>query len=166
MQSFDQLPVNTLSDLLRSNATFYPDREAVVCGETRLTWAALDRRASQIANGLLATGLTKGDKVALLTGNSAEMVEIMLGANRAGCVVVPLSLLAPAAALGRMMADSGARAIFASPGFDRIIDPELASLPELRDRRFGVGFIASGWAPYDGWRDHQPTTRPSVRVSL
>ena len=166
MQSFDQLPVNTLSDLLRSNATFYPDREAVVCGETRLTWAALDRRASQIANGLLATGLTKGDKVALLTGNSAEMVEIMLGANRAGCVVVPLSLLAPAAALGRMMADSGARAIFASPGFDRIIDPELAWLPEIRGRRFGVGFEATGWEPYGTWRDRQRPTGPSARVSL
>ena len=166
MQSFDQLPVNTLSDLLRSNATFYPDREAVICGENRLTWAALDRRASQVANGLLAAGLAKGDKVAFLTGNSAEMVEIMLGVNRAGCVMVPLSLLAPAAALGRMVADSGAGAIFASPGFDGIIDPELASLPERCDRRFGVGFEASGWEPYGAWRDRQPATHPSVRVSL
>ena len=166
MQSFDQLPVTSLSDILRSNATFYPDREAVICGETCLTWAVLDRRVNQIANGLLDAGLTKGDKVALITGNSAEMVEIMLGINRAGCVVVPLSLLAPAAALGRMVADSGARAIFVSPTFDRIIDPELASLPEVRDRRFAVGFEAAGWTPYGPWRDGQLATPPAVRVVL
>ncbi len=166
MQSFDQLPVTSLSDILRSNATFYPDREAVICGETCLTWAVLDRRVNQIANGLLDAGLTKGDKVALITGNSAEMVEIMLGINRAGWVVVPLSLLAPAAALGRMVADSGARAIFVSPTFDRIIDPELASLPEVRDRRFAVGFEAAGWTPYGPWRDGQLATPPAVRVVL
>ena len=166
MQSFDQLPVTSLSDILRSNATFYPDRDAVICGETRLTWAVLDRRVNQIANGLLNAGLTKGDKVALITGNSAEMVEIMLGINRAGCVVVPLSLLAPAAALGRMMADSGSRAIFVSPTLDRIIDPELASLPEARNRRFAVGFEAAGWAPYGPWRDRQLATPPAVRVVL
>lgn len=165
MKSFDQLPVCTLSDLLRSNATFYPDRTGVVCGETRLTWEALDRRVSQVANGLLTSGLKPGDKVAILTCNSAEMVEILLGANRAGCVLVPLSLMAPAAALGRMVADSGALALFASQGFDQVIDPELASLAELRGRRFAVGFEASGWATYGTWRDRQENTRPAVRVA-
>lgn len=166
MTSFDQLPVCSLSDLLRSNATFYPDRLGVGCGETRLTWSALDRRVSQVANGLIAGGLHRGDKVAVLTTNSAEMVEILLGANRAGCVVVPLSLLAPAAALGRMLADSGAGALFTSQGFDQVVGPELGALPELRGRLFTVGFEAPGWSAYGPWRDRQLETPPTVRVEV
>lgn len=80
-RSFDQLPVASLSDILRSNATFYPKREAVVCGEDRLTWEVLDRRVSQAANGLLLAGLAKGDKVAILTSNTTDMVEIILAIN-------------------------------------------------------------------------------------
>ncbi len=164
--SFDQLPVASLSDIIRSNATFYPRREAVVCGEDRLTWEVLDRRVSQAANGLLLAGLVKGDKVTILTSNSTDMVEIILAIGRAGCVVVPLSLLAPAAALGRMVADSGARAIFVSPSFDRVIEPELVALPDIQTRWFSVGFEAPGWTEYDRWRDGQSATPPSVRIGV
>jgi non-ribosomal peptide synthetase component E (peptide arylation enzyme) len=70
VQSFDRLPVASLSDILRSNARFYPNREAVVCGETRLTWAMLDRNVSRAANGLLFAGIAKGDRSAKSSGGA------------------------------------------------------------------------------------------------
>lgn len=53
-------------DLLRASASLVPDRLAVVCGETRLTFAELDARANAFAAGLRERGVSRGDRVALV----------------------------------------------------------------------------------------------------
>ncbi len=164
MRELDQLPLLTLADIVAGHARFVPAKTALVSGDERLTWLELDRRITQVANGLLGLGLVKGDRVALITANGAAMVEILLGINRAGCVMVPLSLLAPGEALVRMIADSGARALFVSPGFEGVIGPRLEAFPGLAEGAFGVGFEAPGWRGYQPWRDRQPTARPAVRL--
>jgi fatty-acyl-CoA synthase len=62
-----------------------------------VTYAELDHRSEELAAGLVATGLARGDRVATLTGNSAEHVEVLFACAKAGLVLVPLSpRLAPA----------------------------------------------------------------------
>ncbi len=164
MRGLDQLPLVTLADTVAGHAKFFPSNTALVFGEERLSWRELDQRITRVANGLLGLGLVKGDRVALIAGNSPAMVEILLGVNRAGCVMVPLSLLAASDALARMIADSGARALFVSDGHQEIIGPHLGGLPELGDRLFGVGVVGPGWRAYREWRDQQATTPPGIRV--
>ena len=53
-----------LSVLLEDPARTYPDRDAVVLGATRLTYAQVDAAANQVANLLLERGVEPGDKVA------------------------------------------------------------------------------------------------------
>lgn len=166
MQTFEQLPVITPSDLVASHARVTPDRTAVVCGPTRLTWREFDERITRVANGLLALGLRRGDKVALLMSNSVEMVEILLGINRAGCVMVPLSLLAPPDALARMIDDAGAGALFVSGGAIPLIEPVVAGQSRLGDRIFAVEPAGTAGRDYAVWRDSQATARPAVRLSL
>jgi non-ribosomal peptide synthetase component E (peptide arylation enzyme) len=55
----------TVGDLLDRNADRYPESQAVVCGKTKLTYAELKARVDQVARGLLASGVKKGDPVAL-----------------------------------------------------------------------------------------------------
>ncbi|MEZ5738919.1 MAG: AMP-binding protein, partial [Burkholderiaceae bacterium] len=52
------------------HARFMPDKEAVVCGDTRRTWAAFDANISKVANALIRDGFTRGCRVAVLMGNS------------------------------------------------------------------------------------------------
>ena len=54
-----------LSIFLEDSARRYPDREAVVLGDTRLTYAQVNGAANQVANLLVSRGIRPGDKVAL-----------------------------------------------------------------------------------------------------
>ena len=68
----------------------------MIFGDERLTFTALLQRARGLARALLAAGVGKGTKVALLLGNRPEFVVATFGIALAGGVVVPISTLAEA----------------------------------------------------------------------
>src|SRR5437660_9911783 len=98
----------TIGRWARDRAQVTPDRVAITVlplpaeshhGEAPqlVTYAELDRRSEELAAGLLAAGLARGDRVATLTGNSAEHVEVLFACAKVGLILVPLSpRLAPA----------------------------------------------------------------------
>lgn len=113
-----------------------------ICGERTLSWGAFERGTSRVANALLAMGAGHNVPVALVMGNSLEMLQIMFGIVKAGACMVPVSgLLAPAQLAG-MLADSGARILFVSDGNRALV--EAAELPD-GIRRMAIGFSAEGW---------------------
>lgn len=81
----------TLDDILRRNALRFPRKAAVVAEGRRCGWAELDGRVDRLANGLLASGLSTGDRIAILAGNCPEYIEIYFACARAGLVAVPLN---------------------------------------------------------------------------
>jgi acyl-CoA synthetase (AMP-forming)/AMP-acid ligase II len=124
-----------IPDLIANHARFQPRREAVVCGDVRRDWAGFDRNISRIANALLAAGVGRGDKVAVLMGNRVEMLEAVFGIVRAGACAVPLSGLLTGPQLAALLADSGAIGAFATADFkaklDALADPPAALRPGL-----------------------------------
>ena len=56
-----------------------PEREALIVGDRRLTYAALEDRANRLAQHLSSSGIGPGDHVALYLENCTEYVEAMLG---------------------------------------------------------------------------------------
>ncbi|RAV21553.1 class I adenylate-forming enzyme family protein [Paenibacillus contaminans] len=78
-----------LLTFLQSHSSRIPDRVAINHSRGSLTYSALAERVQRIANGLKQCGRSQG-KVAILTGNRVEFVEIFLGAVYAGYVPVPL----------------------------------------------------------------------------
>lgn len=86
--------------------------------EGRVTdYATLDRHASQIANGLFAMGLRKGDRVAYIGKNSDYAAELALGVARAGMVLVPIIWRLAPAEMDGILADAAPGALFADPAF-------------------------------------------------
>src|SRR5947209_1565391 len=51
-----------------------PDGEALICGETRMSWREVARQSAQVAAGFRKIGLKRGDRVAVLLGNRVEFV--------------------------------------------------------------------------------------------
>ncbi len=89
-----------------------PEREALVCGEERLTYGELDRRTERTAAGLLRLGLKKGDHVVVQLPNSPSFVIGLLAMMRIG--VLPVLAL-PAhreSEIGYLCELAGARAYF------------------------------------------------------
>ncbi len=71
----------------------WPDKEALIYGEHRVTYAALEDRTNRVANGLQALGVGKGDHVAILVKNDHRFVETLLGALRTGAKKVDRAAL-------------------------------------------------------------------------
>jgi long-chain acyl-CoA synthetase len=79
-----------LKKMLERAAKRYAGKTAVVMGERRLSYAALDEASNRVANALLGMGITKGDRVALLLTNSPEFVAIYFGIVKIGAIAVLL----------------------------------------------------------------------------
>src|SRR5690606_24387943 len=107
-------PAPLLPEILALHGKWRAGKEALVCGDQRLTWGAFIRRCNQVANGLLALGLGRGDRVVVLMCNSPEMVEVLFGIMTAGCVSVPLNLAVDDRALAAMIDDCAPGAVICS----------------------------------------------------
>ena len=92
------------------HATRYPDRIAVLSQERCVSYAELDERSSRLARALRGLGLAAGDRIALITDNRWECVEVMVAAAKAGLVFVPLDFRLDDAAAAHLLKHSGARA--------------------------------------------------------
>ncbi|MBT4045074.1 MAG: AMP-binding protein, partial [Rhodospirillaceae bacterium] len=81
----------TVGALFHARVSANPERRAVVDGDRALNYAALEERSNRLANGFLALGLQRGDRVGLLARNCLEYVEIELAAAKAGLILAALN---------------------------------------------------------------------------
>lgn len=82
---------DTVPGLLRTFCALYPESEAVVAGDERLTFAQLDRLSEAAAHGLVARGIAKGDRVALAMRNCPSWVVAYMAIVKAGAVATLLN---------------------------------------------------------------------------
>jgi long-chain acyl-CoA synthetase len=105
-----------LSIILEDSARAVPDRTALVYGELRLPYAMVDSVANQVANLLVARGIGRGDKVALLCPNVPYFPFVYFGILKAGATVVPLNVLLRPREIEYHLADSDTTAFFCFEG--------------------------------------------------
>jgi long-chain acyl-CoA synthetase len=107
---------NGVAELLAVAAEQHPDKVALVeAGGRARTWGQLHEEVSRCAAGLGAAGLVAGYRVMIAMGNRIEFVAAYLGALRAQTVAVPVNPRSSVDELSRMLADCGARMVFADP---------------------------------------------------
>ncbi|MFD0854876.1 AMP-binding protein, partial [Actinomadura adrarensis] len=105
-----------LSVLLEDSARKFPDRDAIVFGDMRLSYATIDTIANQVANLLVARGIGPGDKVALSSPNVPYFPMVYFGILKAGAAVVPLNVLLKPREIAYHLKDSDAKALFVFEG--------------------------------------------------
>lgn len=113
--------MTNLAGFLENSAQSYPDRTAIVFGDTRLSYPQVNGAANQVANLLVSRGIKPGDKVALSCPNLPYFTIIYYGILKAGATVVPLNVLLKGREVAYHLADSDAKALFAFQG-----TPDLA----------------------------------------
>lgn len=82
-----------LASFLECSARENGDKDAVVFGPVRLTYAQVNAAANQVANALVASGIKPGDKVSLTCPNLPYFPICYYGILKAGATVVPLNVL-------------------------------------------------------------------------
>lgn len=85
-----------MQHMIEFNALNYPESTALQAGEDALNYGEFDRRCNQLANGLKARGLQRGERVAILAKNSPRYVMLIVACMKAELTLVPLNYrLAP-----------------------------------------------------------------------
>ncbi len=115
-----------LASVIEQHARRRPQAEAVVCGDTRLTYAELNGWANQIANGLTASGIRRGDHVALLCPNLPYFPAVYFGILKTGATVVPLNVLLKPREIAYHLRDSDAKVLFCFEGTPELPMAEAA----------------------------------------
>jgi acyl-CoA synthetase (AMP-forming)/AMP-acid ligase II len=132
---------------MRRSVENWGDREAVVAGCQRLTYAEAWDRGCRLANALLETGLQPGDRVAVLEDNSLEAADFYLATTIANLVRVPLYPRNARASHLHMIGQTGCRvAVVAANYRDELhgMDAELPGLLRVMVRDAGYeDFLAS-----------------------
>ncbi|MGH2587913.1 MAG: long-chain-fatty-acid--CoA ligase [Dehalococcoidia bacterium] len=141
-----------VSDFLRRAVRLYPQRDAVVSGDLRFTYAELGARVSRLANALRDLGVQKGDRVALLSPNAHQFLECFYGVTAIGAVLVPLNY--------RLVSDDFTYIINHAEASVFVVDAELtpvatAILPELTNIRHTVMWSNDGSPIAAGWLDYE-----------
>jgi acyl-CoA synthetase (AMP-forming)/AMP-acid ligase II len=81
----------TLPALFRTFCALNATREAVVCGDERLTFADLDRISERLALGLVARGIAKGDRIAIAMRNCPAWIVSYMSILKAGGIATLLN---------------------------------------------------------------------------
>src|SRR6516165_325345 len=108
------MAMTDLATIVRDAGADHSGRPAVREGGHVLTYAALERAASQLASFIRACGVRPGDRVAVMLPNVPAFPVIFYGALAAGAVVVPMNPLLKGREVAHYLGDSGARLIFAA----------------------------------------------------
>lgn len=136
------MPVSrTLPALLDELAGRHPEREAVIGRGRRYTYASLREEARAVAKGLHALGVRKGDRMAILMGNTPEWVIAELAVTMLGGVLVAMNTWATVRELEYMLRHSDASVLvtverFLKTDYLRVLEdlqPHAERLPALRE---------------------------------
>ncbi len=100
-----------LGDLLREHRRSLPTRTAVVCGDARHAWPALDERVNRLANALRARGLGEGDAILWVGQNCHRLLEGLLAAAKLGGRFCPVNWRQSPDELAFVIADAAPQAV-------------------------------------------------------
>jgi acyl-CoA synthetase (AMP-forming)/AMP-acid ligase II len=116
------------TDFINITAAICPDKEAVVFENKRFTYSQLNERINRLGNALLALGVKKGDRIAMMQVNTNQCIEAYFAIAKIGGIYVPLNFRAKANELPYMLNTAEANAIFIG---DRYLDLIESIKPSL-----------------------------------
>jgi fatty-acyl-CoA synthase len=135
-------------DFLRRARKLYGDAEAVVDGDTRLSYAQFGDRIDRWSSALSALGVQPGDRVAYIAPNTHANLEGYYAVPQIGAVIVPCNYRLTADDFAYMIEHSGAKVVCAHPD-------QMDAMERVRDRLpASLHYVALERAR-DGWLDYE-----------
>src|SRR4029077_3311665 len=135
-------------EFARRTRTLYPDREALVDGPLRLTYAQFFERCDRWSAVLQQPGGKAGDRVAYIAPNTHAQLESFYAVPQIGAVLVPINYRLSPGEFEYIITHSGATVVCAHEDFLESVDGIKGSLPGV------LHFVAlegtrTGWLDYE-----------------
>jgi len=143
-------------EFMRRTRRLYPDHEAVVDGDLRLSYeqffARCDRWSAVLQHEL---GVKQGDRVAYIAPNTHAQLESFYAVPQLGAVLVPINYRLTADDFAYIISHSGARVVCAHADYLEMVDKIRDQIPDV------VHFVALE-GTRKGWRDYEPLIAAST----
>ncbi|MFH1624013.1 MAG: AMP-binding protein, partial [Pseudomonadota bacterium] len=152
-----------IGEIIRRNAKRYPNKTAVVCGDSAFTFREFNERVNSLANALADLGVRKGDRIAALLDNCHQYVELYCASPKSGIVMVPLNYMLSAKELAFIINNSGANTLVLG---ERYVD----TVNSVREDLKGVKhFITTGTSTqvmrsYEELVSKYPPDEPQAKI--
>lgn len=154
------------SDPIKLNAVRYPEKEAISFLEKRFTYLEFNQRINQLAHALMAKGIRKGDKVALMLVNCNELFEIMFACAKIGAVYVPINSRFVGPEIKHVLTNSEALAVIYGKEFDEEVTAAVQQVEGI-DLLVSVGGQSEhATLDYEQWIKEYPVNEPELEEAL
>ena len=160
-----------LPEIFALHGKWQPHKEAVICDDTRLSWAEFCAANHQFAHGLLSRGINEGDRVGVVMSNGLPMVQALYGTMAAGAVSVPINLSVSDDAIVSMFHDAQISVLVVTPDQRVRLDGIAAQLPQTLKLCIDTGDEVAQESADTHWLNlaqlckGQPTTLPALALS-
>ncbi|HSS19766.1 MAG TPA: long-chain-fatty-acid--CoA ligase [Pyrinomonadaceae bacterium] len=145
-----EFPLTPL-EFARRTRKLYPEREALVDGELRLTYEEFFARCDRWSGCLQTLGVQQGDRVAYIAPNTHAQLESFYAVPQIGAVLVPVNYRLTADDFVYLINHSGAKIVCAHSDYLDAIDGIRSQLQQV------VAFVAlEGGSDRQGWLDYEP----------
>ena len=156
--------ISRIGDITRQHARTRPDRVAIHFEGQRLTYGELDRRTNQVANGLIAEGVGRQRRIAILSKNGPAFFELWFGAAKVDVVLVPVNFRLAPPEVAFVVEDAGAELLFVGADFYPLVDKVAPELKSVR-RIIALDGAHGDWETYTDWVARQSDRDPAVEVA-
>jgi len=150
-------------EFARRARKLYPERVAVIDGDSRWTYAQFLERCDRWSAVLQKLGIRRGDRVAYLSPNTHAQLESFNAVPQTGAVLVPLNYRLTADDFVYLVNHSGSRMVCADRDYLATIDSIREQLPKV-EHFIALTGEAKGWLNYEGMIDASPAefSRPEI----
>jgi acyl-CoA synthetase (AMP-forming)/AMP-acid ligase II len=163
------IDARTIPAVVERAAALFGDREGLVDGDRRLTFAELAAAADAAARGFVARGVEPGDRVAIWAPNMGDWVVAALGAFRAGAVVVTVNTRFKGGEAAQVIGTAGARVLVTVTDFlgaDYVAMLAEAGVPSCLEQTIVLaGPVPEGAVPWDAVIEAGAGVDPSVTAA-
>ncbi len=138
-----------LRDVLSHSIKLFPDKVAIIDGDTRYTYRQAEERVRRLAAGLLSLGLKPGDHIAILANNSHRYWETYFVADIAGMPLAPLNMRLAAHELEFILNDGEVKALLLGEEFLELYNGFKDKVPGLKHVIFMNDEAREGFVGYE-----------------
>ena len=119
-------------DIIYRNAWFYPDREAFIFGDQRVTFKQYNERVNSLIHALWDMGVKKGDVLGVLSWNCLEYMDVFGAAEKGGFIIAPFNARLLLNDFEYLINDSEANTLFVGTDFADMVSALKPSIPKVK----------------------------------
>ncbi len=160
-----------IADMVRRSAHRHPEKAALVFRGQRISYLALEKACNQTANALIALGVGKYDRVAVIAHNTLHHVLTWLGCCKAGAVYLPINFLLSSADIQFCVNHSESKVLMVEDAFSDLVENNIPRMPSIKsliwsNQGMGEPPPSGRFLEFDHWCAQYADTEPDVTLRI